>query len=357
VASGELTIYTQYNGDFSQGIYEIALNITDGYYYQVIEWLLTVEDLNPEPVIISKDPETQSIAVSEGLAATFTIDISDPDGSTPLIQWLYDDVTIDNESGRTFVFHPDYSSSGNHTIKVKVIDSGDNQQFVSFTWNINVKNTDRPPMIIDAGPLSSAQKTDEETPISFYINATDLDGDAITYKWFIGSSHQAGITASVLNFVPDYSSGSQGPYVILVQIISGSSLREYNWTLTVIDVNRAPSLNTTGFLPEDQGEFVQGEKVEMSASAEDPDGDSVTYRWEILETGELLSESQTFNHQFEKPGDYTVSLTVYDGKGGNVTKEVSIKITKKEDSPGFLFSYLMSAILLILVIMHIYRKK
>ena len=66
------------------------------------------------------------------------------------------------------------------------------------------------------------------------------------------------------------------------------------------------------------------EPVSFTASATDPDGDSLSYS---LDFGDGSSGSgQTMTHAYRAKGDYTVRLTVTDGQGGIVSRQLVIHV-------------------------------
>jgi outer membrane protein OmpA-like peptidoglycan-associated protein len=67
----------------------------------------------------------------------------------------------------------------------------------------------------------------------------------------------------------------------------------------------------------------------VTANAQDPDGDTLTYRWSVP-TGTLANpaERQTLFTAPMQEGPVPVSVTVTDGKGGTATANVNIQVTR-----------------------------
>lgn len=79
--------------------------------------------------------------------------------------------------------------------------------------------------------------------------------------------------------------------------------------------NRPPTV-TIGVAPE--GDPLTGVTVlNFTASAADPDGDTLNHAWEFGDGG--TATGSTVAHRFDSSGSFTVSVTVTDGRGGTVT--------------------------------------
>ncbi|MBT9130554.1 MAG: hypothetical protein DDT41_00840 [candidate division WS2 bacterium] len=68
------------------------------------------------------------------------------------------------------------------------------------------------------------------------------------------------------------------------------------------------------------------EKVSLTSSATDEDGDNLTYTWEA-EAGTILGEGAYVNYTApDTPGSYTLTLSVSDGRGGRAKQSINIKV-------------------------------
>jgi outer membrane protein OmpA-like peptidoglycan-associated protein len=89
--------------------------------------------------------------------------------------------------------------------------------------------------------------------------------------------------------------------------------------------NQPPSAALTS-VPE--GEVEQLLNFDASGSS-DPDGDPLTYRWDF---GDGTTADFTFpraTHRYKAPGNYLVSVTVSDGKGGSDTATTTAPIVRR----------------------------
>lgn len=66
--------------------------------------------------------------------------------------------------------------------------------------------------------------------------------------------------------------------------------------------------------------------VHFEARASDPDGDPLTYRWDFGD-GSTVSNSAHTHHSYTAPGNYTATLKVTDGKGGELNRSFPISVS------------------------------
>ena len=84
-----------------------------------------------------------------------------------------------------------------------------------------------------------------------------------------------------------------------------------------------------------------GEETELRADARDPDGDSLTYRWNSP-AGELLGSRNQATQRWRAPnqgGPVPVTVTVSDGRGGSVSDTVTIRVNEPPAEPPPDFSF------------------
>lgn len=89
------------------------------------------------------------------------------------------------------------------------------------------------------------------------------------------------------------------------------------------EANKAPSSLRT-LCP---GGGVAGVPVVFSAAAADPNEDPLTYTWNFGDGGTVITEETRITHAFAETGAYDISVTVTDGRGGEVRETARIEIT------------------------------
>ncbi len=85
------------------------------------------------------------------------------------------------------------------------------------------------------------------------------------------------------------------------------------------EANNDPVIDTLNTLIDEEQFYINSE-CSLQSNASDPDGDSLTYLWEV--TGGTLDDPSSQNTIWtmpSTPGDYYINLTVSDGRGGEDT--------------------------------------
>lgn len=200
---------------------------------------ITVNNVDRAPVLASIGNK----AVNENTNLSFTVSGTDPDGDTVDLSatGLPSGATFSTSTG-AFSWTPDFSQAGNYSVTfTATAGSLTNSEVVA----IDVGNVNRTPTLTAIGNITA----DELTPISFAANASDLDGNTITYT-LSGTAATAGATidsmTGAFSWTPTESNGP-GTYTATVTAtddgtpapLAGTS----SFTITVNEVNLAPISN------------------------------------------------------------------------------------------------------------------
>ena len=70
----------------------------------------------------------------------------------------------------------------------------------------------------------------------------------------------------------------------------------------------------------------------LNAAANDANGDALTYSWDFDGNGTADATGATANTTFTTAGNKTVKLTVTDGKGGTVTRDIPVQVLAADDA-------------------------
>ena len=177
----------------------------------------------------------------------------------------------------------------------------DQQGVVSNPSSLAVRVQNRPPT---GAPASNVTRALTFEPVQFFGNCKDADGAVASYAWDFGDG------ASSTEEDPVHNYSDSGTYDVRVAVTDDDG-DSASLQLRVLIDDRPPrcsidASNTTGTI-KDQFTF--------TANATDPDGTVNGWTWDFGDGAE--SKSRTAKHTYNKPGSYTVRLTVQDDDGSN----------------------------------------
>ncbi len=222
---------------------------------------------------------------TENQLLTFTVNASDPDGdaltfsaTNPLPTGA---TLIDNNNGTaTFNWTPDFTQAGNYDVTITVSDGAltDSEQIT-----ITVGNVNRPPVL---NPIGNQTATENQL-LTFTVNASDPDGGTLTFTATSLLPSGATLTdnnngTATFNWTPNFAQA--GNYSVTITVSDGSLTDQETITITVGDVNRAPTVNNPG-----NKTVTEGQSLSFTITGSDPDGGSLTFSATGLPAGATLA--------------------------------------------------------------------
>jgi hypothetical protein len=302
---------------------------------------------NPNPEKVDNNKVTVSTFQDEML--NFTVIVDDPDLITPdgeILQFwtnITDDKFIlDTETGNVS-FTPANADVGYFHAGVYVKDYEGSEDFVDI--KIKVRNENDLPEILGIqlndsffepvdGEIELKGKfaAMEDEYLNFTIVASDIDlaVDSKEYLKYttnrsLDFNFELDTHTGEVSFIP--SQEHVGTYVVRLSVLDADSLDgdididDFSITLKIVvkDSNDPPRAPQQFILTEgDEGELSVRAFVTPS---DDPDGDFITCIWDFgdgTDPLEKISEEDKWRatHLYSKPGFYTVTLTLDDGRGG-----------------------------------------
>jgi len=147
--------------------------------------------------------------------------------------------------------------------------------------------------------------------------------DAQPHTEYVGDTYYIGMLTDVDDDVSESDETNNGP---------GDYEKKVDWdTIVIPPPNHPPVLDPIGNRP-----VVEGTPLTFTISATDEDGDALTYEAENLPSGAQFS-GQTFSWtpSIGQAGDYPVTFTVTDGKGGSDSEPITITVTG--EGPAYAF--------------------
>ncbi|AKI97167.1 hypothetical protein IX53_04345 [Kosmotoga pacifica] len=224
VTDNEYTYTTDYE---SAGQYTVKITVSDGVFTVEDTFVITVNDVNRAPSV-----EIGDQVVNEGEVLELNLEeyATDPDGDALSFTMISG---VGRIEGNVYSYSPDYSDAGTYEVTIKVTDGKGGEAQDSFT--ITVNDVNRAPSI-DV-PDQSVSETQTLT-INLLNYAMDPDGDSLTFEKVSGVGS---IDGNIFSYTPGYDDA--GTHVVTIKAIdSRGGEAQDSFTITVNDVNRAPSI-------------------------------------------------------------------------------------------------------------------
>ena len=240
-------------------------------------------------------------SVNETDTLTFDVNASDPDGDT--VTYLFRNLPSGATfSSQTFSWTPSNTQAGSYEV---TFIATDRQAQNSETITITVIDVDNQAPVLE--PIGN-QSVNENALLSFSVNATDPDGDTITYS-AQNLPSTADFSSQTFTWTPSYNEA--GTYSVTFIADDGQDPNSETITITVINVNRPPVLT-----PIDNKSAYVDVLLTFTIDANDPDGDPITYSAQNLPSWATLS-GQTFEgtpNQSHAGNSYDVTFIANDGQ-------------------------------------------
>lgn len=142
--------------------------------------------------------------------------------------------------------------------------------------------------------------------------ALDPDEDELSYTWSADGGTISGSGATVSWTAPD----ELGTYTVTVEISDGDDIAISQLDIPVVEPNNPPIIES---LTTDCPRVKPAGTGTITCVASDPDGDELTYSWSA-ERGNISGEGGEVTWVAPgEYGDYLITVTVSDGRGGEVT--------------------------------------
>ncbi|MEK9766067.1 MAG: Ig-like domain-containing protein, partial [Thalassolituus sp.] len=281
------------------------------------------------PVIDQGDTETLSLA--EDATATINLSVTDVDADGEAISWSL--LTSANNGSVTIVggngvmqqvrYSPDADFFGSDSFVIQVSD-GELTDTIVISVNVSAVN-DAP--VITEGAAFTAYAT-EDTETSFSLNATDVDGDAVSWAVTVAAANGvAAIDASgVVNYLPapDFSGVDTFTVTASDSGLSDSVLV----TVNVSAVNDAPVITSVA-----PTSAVEGVAYTYDVIAADPDSE-LTFSLTEAPAGMTIDSAAGVITWTPANGVTSADVTVEVTDGPlTATQSLTIAVSASNDAP------------------------
>ncbi|HYH96685.1 Ig-like domain-containing protein, partial [Hyalangium sp.] len=268
----------------------------------------------------------QSVQLSEDTSAAVTLAGTDPDGD-PLSFAITTAPAHGTLSGTpphlTYTPAPDYS--GPETFSFTVTDV-ENITSAPATVSLTINPVNDPPVA-----AATSVALDEDTPRSFTLQGTDVDGDALTYEVATAPAHGAlSGTPPNLIYTPATNYHGADSFTFIVRDPSGVGSAPANLGINVAPVNDEPQAQAQSLTtPEDTA-------LAVTLSGTDAEGASLLYTVSTQPAHGTLSGTPpnlTYTPAANDHGSDSFSFTASDGSATSAPATVSLTISPVNDAP------------------------
>ena len=192
------------------------------------ELIIRIRNVPDVPYVVLMVPDPlEEINIDEDFTVTFLVTAADVDNKTSELRyaWYIDDVEEARPGNSSLTWRPGFDDAGPHVVKVRI---SDGLSYIDAGWNVTVQNVNQVPIILDIWPLNNTD-VEYNAKITFRAEATDSDGDALTFYWRLSDGTllktQTGTTTSTFSKV--LAGGKQHIIVLEVQDGHGGVARQY----------------------------------------------------------------------------------------------------------------------------------
>lgn len=221
---------------------------------------------NRAPVITSRPKQR----VDESQPYAYGVAFSDPDAND---SWTFSldaaPATMTVSSDGLISWTPTSQDVGTSTVTVRVTDAAG--LYDPQTYLLTVDSLNGPPVFVG---FPSTATADEDTPFSVDIDATDPNGDVLTYALVVPYPTGATIDAAigVITWTPDQAAVDASPHTVTVRVSDGPTYAQQAFTVIVNPGNGPPVV--TPIVPQSATE---GAPFSLLVVASDPENDPVTF--------------------------------------------------------------------------------
>jgi hypothetical protein len=205
----------------------------------------------------------------------------------------------------------------------------------SIAADDGITESSRAPVRVRVAAVNDNPTIDSRTPTpspvivlegeskSFTVTASDIDGDSLSFTWYVDSVGQTGEEDSQFSLDVPITDELARSVVVRVEVSDGAGgTAEVSWTVNIENTNLAPR-NVQITSPASAASFSAEEEITFSSTAEDADGDELTFSWTSDRVGAAIGTEQTFSTTLPA-GQHLIRLVVNDG---TTTSETNITIT------------------------------
>ncbi|NIS21593.1 MAG: hypothetical protein GWN89_17105 [Thermoplasmata archaeon] len=222
----------------------------------------------------------------------------------------------------------------------------------NMTLFFTVENKNDPPYLETVLGTATVQEGEGVTfAEDVYYEFEDEDSNplSVVWNWYVDGEMVPPDQVSdkyAYEYIPPITAEKDRTVIVKLEVIDGEHTVDISWTVSVTNLNVEPDTPTFTHDTEKK-EYKEGEKITFSATAEDMDGDTLTFKW-YLDALEEVGSGQTLELSDVNPGRHIVTVEVADPSGATATADFEFTVKKKSnggDSPGYELVYVALALI------------
>jgi PKD repeat protein len=291
------------------GTYTVKLRVTDNSG--------AAAELPRDVVIGNRAPTVTTISTDPPLPTTlqdvtFSSDVADPEGLTPLtINWdLDNDGAYDDASGPNA--SRSFRTGGSYTIRVRVVDSLG--ALATLTKSVAIAN--RAPT---ASFIQSPARPSPFETVRFTSTSGDLDGLVATQEWDTdndGNFDDGTADNATRKFT------ESGAFTVRLRVTDNAGA--VSTAAQTVVVGNRPPVASFGYSPVQP---IAGEPVTFYSTSSDPDTPIAGYAWDLNGDGRFGDGAGTTATAAYPVGSHSVTLMVTDSEGASAFATQTITVS------------------------------
>ena len=299
---------------FSQaGTYDVNLTVTNDYGEATTSTrTISVATAPPEIAELSVSPASLTAGERVSLSATATDPAERETGFT--YRW-----TVDGESFSGATAETRLSAVGTHDVELQVT----NEYGTTTTRSQSVTVSNDEPTLERRSPTSRPTPR-AGTEQRFLVRVADADAEPATVTWSVDGKQVSSqsVTADERRLAVTHRFTDPGTHTVEATVEDGHGARtSLDWTVAV--QNRPPRIEEVAPASATFSRM-SGTTQTFNATATDPDGGPVRYRW--LVDGSQQSTGPRYTHAFNEIGTHNVTVVATDSDGGVATHSWSAAV-------------------------------
>jgi hypothetical protein len=173
------------------------------------------------------------------------------------------------------------------------------------------------------GLVAEPEKVTPSGSCQIVCNATDSDGDQLSYNWLASGGEINGEGATVTWTAPH----SEGSYNVTVTVTDGRGGEVMDYVIIEVRANRPPTITS---LVADAVWTTPLGSLQVTCTASDRDGDKLSYEW-IATGGNITGTGpEVVWTAPQDVGRYDITVVVTDGHGSSDTKKLCTSVVTGE---------------------------